>query len=76
MCGGMPHRTQSAMATKPRISVGLPEREYRELSALAEKHRVSLAWLGRQAVAEFLERYRDRQLELPFTQSSTKQPNR
>lgn len=55
------------MATKPRITISLPEHEYREHSALAEKHRISLAWLGRQAVAQFLERYRDRQLQLPLT---------
>lgn len=55
------------MGAKPRISIGLSEQEYRELSALAEKHRISLAWLGRQAVVEFLERYRDRELQLPLT---------
>lgn len=58
------------MATKPRITISLPEHEYRELSALAEKHRISLAWLGRQAVAEFLERHQDRQLQLPLTMPS------
>lgn len=58
------------MAAKPRISISLPEQEYRELSALAEKHRISLAWLGRQAVAEFLERYQDRELQLPLTMPS------
>jgi len=60
------------MAAKPRISISLPEQEYRELSALAEKHRISLAWLGQQAVHEFLERYRDRELQLPLTMPSTR----
>ena len=55
------------MATKPRISISLPERDYAALCALAEKHDISLAWLGRQAVAEFLERYQDRELQLPLT---------
>ena len=55
------------MATKPRISISVSEQEYRELSALAEKHHISLAWLGRQAVTEFLERYQDRSLQLPLT---------
>lgn len=55
------------MAAKPRISITLPVREYRELSALAEKHHISLAWLGRQAVIEFLERHQDRELQLPLT---------
>ena len=58
------------MAAKPRISISLPEQEYRELSTLAEKHHISLAWLGRQAVVEFLERYQDRELQLPLTMPS------
>ena len=63
--------TKDAMAAKPRISVSLPEREYQQLSDLAEKHHISLAWIGRQAVLEFLERYQDRDLQLPFTMPST-----
>lgn len=59
------------MAAKRRISVSLSEQEYAELSVLAEKHRISLAWLGRQAVAEFLTRYRDRALQLPLTLTDT-----
>ena len=55
------------MVAKPRISISLPEREYGELRALADKHHISLSWLGRQAVAEFLERYQDRELQLPLT---------
>ena len=47
-----------------------------ELCALAEKHHVSLAWLGRQAVAEFLERYQDRDLQLPLTFPPTRSPGR
>lgn len=60
------------MAGKPRISVSLPERDYKELTALAEKHHISLAWLGRRAVLEFLERYQDRELQLPLTMRSTR----
>ena len=54
-----------------RISVGLSDREHAELLALSEKHRVSLAWLGRQAIGEFLERYRNRELQLPLTLERT-----
>ena len=39
-----------------RISVGLSDEEHAELLAMSENHRVSLAWLGRQAITEFLER--------------------
>lgn len=66
-CGRMTHYFGGAVATRPRISISLPERDYTALCALAEKHDISLAWLGRQAVAEFLERYRDRDLQLPLT---------
>jgi len=34
------------MPAKPRISVSLSRQEYQDLSVLAEKHRISLAWLG------------------------------
>ena len=37
----------------------LEEAEYRE-------HRVSLAWLGRKAVTEFLERFGQEELQLPL----------
>jgi Ribbon-helix-helix domain len=49
-----------------RVTVSVDERDYEQLSALAEEHRVSLAWLVRYAVGDFLERYRQDQLELPL----------
>ena len=48
-----------------RVTVSVDERDYEHLVALANEHRVSLAWLVRYAVADFLERYRQDQLELP-----------
>ena len=60
------------LATRPRISISLPEQHYTALCALAEEHRISLAWLGRQAVAEFLERYQGRDLQLPLTLPSAR----
>jgi hypothetical protein len=59
------------MASKYRISVNLAESEYGELAAMSEKHRVSMAWLGRQAVIELLERYRREELQLPLALSSS-----
>ena len=64
------------MSAKPRISVSLPEQEYSELLALSEKHQISLAWLGRQAVAEFLERYRGHGLQLPLTMPPMRSANK
>jgi len=52
---------------KPRISVSLPDHEYVEMSALSDKHDVSMAWLARQAITEFLERHRNEPLQLPLT---------
>ena len=49
-----------------RVTVSVDERDYEQLSALAEVHRVSLAWLVRYAVSELLERHRHDQLQLPL----------
>jgi predicted transcriptional regulator len=54
------------VASKHRLSVNLSQNEYQELTALAEKHQVSMAWLGRQAIQEFLSRYRQEELQLPL----------
>ena len=54
------------MPSKHRITVNLSEAEYNELTALSESQRVSMAWLGRQAIAEFLDRYRREQLQIPL----------
>ena len=54
------------MPSKHRVSLNLAPEEYREIAALAEHARVSKAWIGRQALIEFLERYRDRDLQLPL----------
>ena len=52
--------------TKHRVAINLDDEEFSELDAMAEKHDVSLSWLGRQAVLEFLSRYRNEQLRLPL----------
>ena len=58
------------VAAKHRVTVNLEDREYSTLSALSDKHRVSLAWLGRQAIIEFLERHEKDELQLPLNLSS------
>jgi hypothetical protein len=57
-------RDKSKLGT--RVTVSVDERDYEQLVALSDEHRVSLAWLVRYAVADFLERYRQDQLELPL----------
>jgi len=58
------------MATKNRVTVNLADGEYKKLAALSDKHRVALAWLGRQAIMEFLERYENEELQLPLNLAS------
>ena len=64
------------MAAKHRVTVNLEDREYGELLALSDKYRVSLAWLGRQATIEFLERYETVELQLPLSLSSERRRGR
>jgi len=52
--------------TKHRIAVNLDDNEFAEVAAMADKHDVSLSWLGRQALLELVERYRNEQLQLPL----------
>ena len=54
--------------TKHRLAVNLDNSDFDELAAMSEKYQVSLAWLGRQAILEFIARYRTEQLQLPFRQ--------
>ena len=54
------------MPAKTRFSVALEDEEYSALAEVAEKHRISMAWLVRQAVANFLERYRDEEAQIPL----------
>ena len=51
---------------KHRIAVNLDDQEFAALAEMARKHDVSLAWLGRQAVLEFVGRYGNEQLQLPL----------
>jgi hypothetical protein len=57
--------------TKHRLAVNLDDQEFAALADMADKHDVSLAWLGRQAVLEFIERYRNEQLPLPLQREAT-----
>ena len=62
------------MAARHRVTINLEDREYAELSALSDKYRVSLAWLGRQAIIELLERSESEGLQLPLDLSSETRP--
>jgi predicted transcriptional regulator len=49
-----------------RTSVTVSDAEHAALTAMAEKNRVSISWLIREAVREFLTKY-DGQEKLPLT---------
>ena len=66
LCAQLSHGAHLAMPSKHRVSVNLSPEEYRDIAALAEHARVSKAWIGRQALIEFVERYRNRDLQLPL----------
>jgi hypothetical protein len=54
------------VASKHRISINLSENEYQKLAALSERYRVSMAWLGRNAVEELLEKFESDEPQLPL----------
>ena len=54
------------MPAKTRFSVALEDEEYSALAVVADKHRISMAWLVRQAVADFLDRYRNDETQIPL----------
>jgi len=53
-------------SSKNRLSVGLTDMELNELLSLKDRHHVSLAWLGRQAIVEFISKYREEYMQLPL----------
>jgi hypothetical protein len=57
--------------TKHRVPASLTDNEFRELAAMAEKYDVSLAWLTRKAILEFIDRYHSEQLQLPLDPKSS-----
>ena len=63
---GTTSRTNRRQPKPPRLSVGLTPRELSELMALKDRHQVSMAWLGRQAILEFIEKYTNEHLQLPL----------
>lgn len=53
-----------------RLSVSLDEASHAKLSRLADRYDVSLAWIIRKAIAEFIDRQEENdQAELPLRRS-------
>lgn len=68
MQGAAPCSRVSLMTSKHRITVNLTDDEYDRLENLAEKSKVSKAWLGRHAISSLLDRAdkNDDQMPLPL----------
>ena len=68
MQGAAPCSRVSPMTSKHRITVNLTDDEYDRLENLAEKSKVSKAWLGRHAISSLLDRAdkNDDQMPLPL----------
>jgi len=60
----------SRRTPKSRLSVGLTKLELGELVALRDRHNVSMAWLGRRAIVEFIDKYRGEHIQLPLKLSN------
>jgi len=60
--------------TKHRIPANLTDAEFSELAAMADKYDVSLSWLTRKAVLDFIDRYRTEQLQLPLRPEPVQPP--
>ena len=54
------------MTTKERFTVNIDADHLERFQRMAERHDVSLAWLGRQAIVQFLANHEGPQSELPF----------
>lgn len=54
-----------------RITVSLTDSDHAALSALAERHDVSLSWLARKAITDLLEHHENEELQLPLNLKST-----
>lgn len=56
-----------------RTTVSLSSDQLQQLQSLAEKHDLSLAWLIRQAVSEYLDRVNDQATFQPLKRTAMKE---
>ena len=59
------------MTTKHRLTVNLSDEEADAIAVLAEKSKVSKAWLGRHAICELLERAQNDEGQIPLPLTTT-----
>jgi len=56
-----------------RTTVSLPTDQLQQLQLLADQHDLSLAWLIRQAVSEYLDRVNDQETFQPLKRTAMKE---
>lgn len=63
------------MSSKNRVTVNLSDDEYAALEELAERSKLSKAWIGRHAISSLLEQHKEGiiQLPLPFLSNKLKE---
>lgn len=66
-------KVRQIVASKNRITVNLSDEEFSALGELAERSKVSKAWLGRHAISALLERAQDDEEQLPLPLTGAKQ---
>lgn len=54
------------MGSKLRVSVTVSDQDHKLLSAFAREHSVSVAWVARQALVEFINRHVHEGTQLPL----------
>ena len=69
-------RWGDSLASKSRLTVNLSDGELAALGDLALSAKVSIAWLGRQAIRELFERARANKEQLPLPLTGLKQGGR
>lgn len=66
------------MAAKNRVTVNLSDDEHSIMSEISEKFHLSLAWLGRRAIADLIEKYNASPEQFPnllLSSKPTKSPH-
>ena len=54
------------MTSRERLAANLDKTEFLELQELAKADNVSMAWLGRRAIARLLEQYKQEEFQFPL----------
>lgn len=61
---------EKIMSSKNRITINLSEEEYDEFVSMADGFNVSVVWIGRQVIREFLDKYQDTSKGFPLPVTS------